>query len=378
MPLCEAGSSEDLQDLYDNAPCGYLSLTPRGRIVKVNRTLSDWLGQPADDLLHRGIHDILSFGGKIAYETHLAPLLRLQGHVHEIALDLLDAQGQKIPVIANAMEKRSPQGEHLFTRLTVFKAVDRRTFERSLIEARLKAESERKTEREAARLRDQFIAVLGHDLRNPLGAVLAGTRLLSNADGLGERERRIVAQMESTIERANSLIDDVLDFARGKLGDGLTLVIDPDRSLPTMLDHVVQEMRVIYPDRSFETRLSIDHKVHCDPDRIAQMASNLLANAVTHGSDDSAVLLEARTTDDVFTLAVTNSGERISEPALSQLFRPFFRGQVSNTRKGLGLGLYIVSEIARAHRGNMDVASTDDHSCFTFTMPRLPESALSD
>ena len=109
-------------------------------IVKANRTLADWLGWKQDELVGRSIHDILSVGGRIAVETHLAPLLRMQGHVHEIALDLVTAHGDKIPTIANAAEKRDPEGRHLFTRLTVFKAVERRTYERSLLQGRINCE----------------------------------------------------------------------------------------------------------------------------------------------------------------------------------------------------------------------------------------------
>src|SRR5205085_12623218 len=131
-----------LKDLYETAPCGYVSIAPDGRIAKANGTLANWLERPADTLAGMRLHDILGFGGRIAFETHLAPLLRMQGHVHEIALDLLTASGEKLPTIANAAEKRAGDDRHLFTRLTLFKAVDRRTFERSLIEARVRAETE--------------------------------------------------------------------------------------------------------------------------------------------------------------------------------------------------------------------------------------------
>ena len=88
MPLSDiVPPPEDLADLYDNAPCGYLSVSPAGEIAKINKRLLGWLGQPEQNLLGRPVHDILSFGGKIAFETHLAPLLRLQGFVDELALD---------------------------------------------------------------------------------------------------------------------------------------------------------------------------------------------------------------------------------------------------------------------------------------------------
>ena len=187
--MSEATLSENFEDLYETAPCGYVSLSADGKIVKANRTLLDWLERKPDEVIGRPVHDLLSFGGRIAVETHLAPLLRIQGQVHEIALDLLAANGEKIPTIANAAEKRDANGRHLFTRLTLFKAVDRRTYERSLLEAQVKAEAKSRAQREAAVIREQFIAVLGHDLRNPLGAVAAGIRLLQTAGAPGSGGR---------------------------------------------------------------------------------------------------------------------------------------------------------------------------------------------
>jgi sigma-B regulation protein RsbU (phosphoserine phosphatase) len=281
--LSDQRPAEDLEDLYETAPCGYVSLSPDGKIVKANRTLAGWLGWKPEELLGKSIHDILGFGGRIAVETHLAPLLRMQGHVHEIALDLLTAGGEKIPTIANAAEKRDSEGRHLFTRLTLFKAVDRRTYERSLLEARVKAEAETTAQREAAVVREQFIAVLGHDLRNPLAAITAGIRLLRRGEQLSERGSTILSEMDKSVARASGLIDDVLDLARGSLGGGL--VVNPDAKAPLtpVLEQIVAEMRAIAPDHRIDTRIEIEEPVYCDRPRIGQLASNLLANAVTHG-----------------------------------------------------------------------------------------------
>ena len=115
-------------------------MSPDGHVIRINRTLCEWLGQSPNDVLGTPLLDLMSFGARIAYETHLSPLLRMQGHVYEIALDLLHGDGSRIPVIANAAEKRDDNGEHLFTRLTLFRAVDRRAYERNLLEARIRAE----------------------------------------------------------------------------------------------------------------------------------------------------------------------------------------------------------------------------------------------
>jgi phosphoserine phosphatase RsbU/P len=369
VPLSETAATEDLADLYESAPCGYISLSPEARIVKANQTLAAWLGRPQDDFLGKPIHELLSFGGRIAFETHLAPLLRLQGFVNELALDLLHADGTKIPVIANAAEKRDQQNRHLFTRLTLFKAVERRAYERQLLDARDKAEAAVGAEQETAVLREQFIAVLGHDLRNPLAALGAGVRMLAERESLSERGGIVVKEMNASIARANALVTNLLDFARGRLGGGLSLNPVPDQELAPILEQVVAEIRTVTADLAILTDLAVAELVDCDPSRIAQLASNLVSNAVTHGAPGIPIEVEAATTGGRFILSVTNGGTPIPPEARAQLFQPFFRGAVRRSKQGLGLGLFIVNEIAKAHGGKMEVSSTEDRTRFTFAMP---------
>ena len=366
--MFETVPAEDFEDLFESAPCGYLSLLPDNRIAKVNQTLENWLGVARDALVDRSVHELLSFGGRIAFETHLAPLLRLQGHVHELALDLLQADGTKLPVIANAAEKRDADGKALFVRITLFKAVDRRAYERGLVEARERAETEVKAEHEESVLREQFMAVLGHDLRNPLSALAAGVRILGSEDLTGRGEL-VVKEMSASIGRATALIEDVLDLARGRLGGGVSLTRNSDEPLTPVLEQVISEMRLIAPKRDLRANLTIDEPVDCDRGRMAQLASNLLANAVTHGAPEAPIELTAVTADGEFNLSVTNGGDPIPPAARAQLFQPFFRGTVRRSQQGLGLGLFIVNEIARAHGGTMEVESTETATRFTFSMP---------
>ena len=360
---------EDLADLYENAPCGYISLSPGGRIVKLNRRLADWLGWDAEDIVGKPIHDILSFGGRIAFETHLAPLLRMQGLVNELALDLLQSDGLKLPVIANAAEKRDSEGRHLLTRITLFKAVDRRSYERGLIDARDRAQAAIEAEHETSMLREQFIAVLGHDLRNPLAALAAGVRMLSKREQLSERGQLVIKEMGASITRATALVTNLLDLARGRLGGGLALKRDSSQPLAPVLEQVVSEMRAIAPDRQIVTDLAIAEPVDCDPGRIAQLASNLVANALTHGAPGIPVEVEARIAEGDFLLTVSNGGVPIPPEARAQLFHPNNHGDMRPSQQGLGLGLFIVSEIAKAHRGTIDVTSDEELTRFTFTMP---------
>jgi signal transduction histidine kinase len=234
---------------------------------------------------------------------------------------------------------------------------------------RLEASAARLTDHQrAAELREQFIAVLGHDLRNPLASIDAGAQMLLKTP-LNDRALGIVALMRSSVGRMAGLINDVLDFARGRLGGGLPLNRAPTDLGPVLQD-VVAEFQASYPAQRIEAALDLDRPVDCDPARISQLLSNLVGNALTHGSDRTPVRIRAVATEEALELSVANGGEPIPPAALARLFQPFERGAVRPHQQGLGLGLYIAAEIARVHDGTLEVASDGDETCFTFRMPR--------
>ena len=188
----------DFQDMVENAPCGYISLGANGRIEHANRTLLGWTGHAADQMVGKRFSDFLNMAGRIYYETHIAPLLRMQGFFNEFALDFETAAGERLPVIANASERRDADGALLFTAVVVLKATDRRRYERQLVDSRSELQKGLATERETAELREQFIAVLGHDLRNPLAAISAGSRILQRSGTLKEhKELRVLDMINS-------------------------------------------------------------------------------------------------------------------------------------------------------------------------------------
>jgi phosphoserine phosphatase RsbU/P len=374
--MSEFGPIDDYRDLFENAPCGYLTIGSDGRITKVNATLTAWTGVEADKFVGRRLHQFLNMAGRIYYETHIAPLLRMQGFFNEFALDFETAAGERLAVIANAAERRDADGALLFTAVVVLKATDRRRYERQLVDSRSELQKGLATERETAELREQFIAVLGHDLRNPLAAISAGARILQRSGALKEhKELRVLDMINSTVTRMSDLIDDILDFARGRLGGGITLHRD-SQPLEPVLEQVVDELRTASPQRVIETSFEITRPFNCDRTRIGQLASNLIGNALTHGARDQPVRVGAKTEGEEFTIWIANAGEPIPEAAMQKLFEPFFRGEVRNSRNGLGLGLHIASQIAQAHGGKIEVTSTADETRFVFQMP-LTETASS-
>ena len=135
-PPAQALPQEEADELYEDAPCGYLSTVPGGEIVRVNRTLLGWTGYARDELLGRRFQDLLTAGGRIYHETHYAPLLRMQGAVREIALELICADGRRLPVLVNSVLRTDGDGRPTLVRTTIFDATHRRTYERELLLAR--------------------------------------------------------------------------------------------------------------------------------------------------------------------------------------------------------------------------------------------------
>ena len=221
---------------------------------------------------------------------------------------------------------------------------------------------------EAAVLRDQFIAVLGHDLRNPLAAVQAGLSLLKTTP-LNDRATSVVGQMEASATRMERLIADVLDFARGRLGGGVPLARQAEARVHEVIEQVVQELRAAWPNRTITTDIAVSRPVACDPERVGQLLSNLISNALTHGSPEGVVEVHALCEGEFFELSVINAGDPIPDHAIPQLFQPFKRRVTDQPQAGLGLGLYIASQIAKGHAGALDADSNAERTRFRFVMP---------
>jgi signal transduction histidine kinase len=234
-------------------------------------------------------------------------------------------------------------------------------------------EEKLREERKTAELREQFIAILGHDLRNPIGAVLNGAQMLKRMP-LDERSMRVANIIYDSSFRMRGLVENILDFALGRMGGGINLRLSTDEPLEHILDHVVAELSMLHPNRAIENHFSLTAPVLCDGKRIAQLFSNILGNALKHGKNDTPVIVKAESNENEFILSVSNSGKKIPAASMTRLFQPFSRGEVKPGQDGLGLGLFISAEIAKAHNGTLEVTSTDAETCFTFRIPVVPRN----
>jgi signal transduction histidine kinase len=239
-------------------------------------------------------------------------------------------------------------------------------------------------ERSAGQLREQFIAILGHDLRNPLQAIFASSDFLGR-QLLYPPHAQMAGRIKTNARRMASLIDDVLDFARGRLGGGISVDLTEVENISAGLMTVVQEFQDTQTDCNILSDFQVTRSVRCDLGRLQQVASNLLGNALTHGQPFHPIKISASNDEHDLVLEVWNSGEPIPAESLGKIFEPFWRHSVSASRNGLGLGLHICSQIVRAHHGRISVTSTREGGTqFTARLPlslqlplpsRLPNAA---
>jgi PAS domain S-box-containing protein len=217
--------------------------------------------------------------------------------------------------------------------------------------------------------REQFIAVLGHDLRSPLAAISISAQALRHLH-LESPYVAIVEQIDNTSRRMASLVADVMDFAHGRLGNGVPLVRKLC-DLRAVCAEIVADIERVHRDRTINFSAAGDLHGEWDAGRLAQVMTNLIANAVAHGQDPITLTL-AGSADELL-LQVSSRGPAIAAHVLARLFEPFARGDSSPTDGGLGLGLYIVSEIVKAHDGTIDVTSEIGATTFTVRIPRATE-----
>lgn len=237
------------------------------------------------------------------------------------------------------------------------------------ITARIQAqEAQRVRNKEYAALREHFIVVLAHDLRNPLASIAAASRLLLRRP---QSAQEMADHIDRSVARMTELIDNIFDFARARQGGSFVSVSDSEEPLDPTILQVVDELRLVHPDQEVAVDLDLRDVVRCDRVRIGQLLSNLLGNAFSHGTPGAPISVRAHTASGELELSVLNSGATIEPNDIEHLFLPFFRGKDRGNRKGLGLGLglYVCSEIAKAHGGTIAVSSADEKTIFTLRMP---------
>jgi two-component system, sensor histidine kinase and response regulator len=227
---------------------------------------------------------------------------------------------------------------------------------------------------EALRMNEMFAAMLGHDLRSPLDFLVTASSLLERVADDPEAVRRTARQMRASGQRMARMIADMLDLARGRLGGGIPIHPQPI-DLAAVVQRVVVECQATQP----QTRIVVDEAgdltCEADPERLAQVVSNLIGNALQHGQAGGDVVVRIDgTVPSTVTIAVENAGE-IATDALPHLFEAFVRGPARSREDGLGLGLYITQQIAHAHGGAATARSEQGATAIQVTLPRTAVAA---
>jgi len=272
-------------------------------------------------------------------------------HARETALDARAAEQRKTDELQGRRERSQDRREQ------------RQQKRRSLQDTRQAEQDERD------RIRDLFVGVLGHDLRNPLSAITLGTAALLNGGTLGEKEAKRVARIARSAERMTRMIHQLLDFTRTRLGGGMPI----DRracDLNAIVRQVVEEAETAYPGRRLQVEEASNSVGNWDRDRLAQLLANLVRNALEHGAAGTQVRICLNADPTYVDIVVENQGPAIPRDLLPVLFDPFRQGD-RRSSGGLGLGLYIAQQIARGHGGDVDVMSSEEEGTrFSVRLPR--------
>jgi PAS domain S-box-containing protein len=354
----EALLDEDLAGIYEDAPAGYLSTLPDGTIVKVNGTFLRWTGyQRADLVQERRLQDLFSTPGRIYYETHLGPLLAMQGSVSEIAMDIHCAGERVLPVMLNAAQRKGAEGEPLLLRFTVFNATERRRYEKELLQARRDAEA-------LVRAKTELLAMLSHDIRSPLGAVMAVAHMLEGS-GLTPEQASLVRILRSSSATMLNLVNEVLEHSRLEAG------AVPLRPAPfdfvAQARELVGNLQPLAKEKGIALKCAVDPRLPAmvigDATKLGQVLGNLLGNALKFTEAGSVVLelaladlseREAR-----IRVRVADTGIGIEPAQLPGIFREYTQAHegIESRYGGSGLGLAISRKLLRAHGSDLRAES---------------------
>lgn len=370
-----------VDNLLDTAPCGFVSLAEDGTVLRANSTLANWLGVRTSELSGKHFEVLLSIGGKVFYQTHLFPLLKLRGHCEELYLTLRTSKGDEIPVLVNGVQLHTDGGVEYSVVLVPMR--QRNRYEEELLLARRAAEEANAELAKANlrlqaldRLKDELLAVTSHDIGGLVTTISLSAQLLlrqerqSNAD-----PARHARTISDATERLLVLLRDLSDLALINTGQ-IRLQLTP-LLLSEVARSSVDDMRVRAEAKSISISLETTGEepyVQADYDRLYQVISNLLGNAIKFTPVGGQVSVKVRTQGDRVALIVQDSGTGIPADRLSQLFANFKNMSTQGTggERGSGLGLAIVRRLIELHGGEITVESVEG-SGSTFTVLLDPE-----
>jgi PAS domain S-box-containing protein len=364
-----AERTAEVQDLYDNAPVGYLSLDVHGRIMRINQTALDWLGYAQTELIGQAFSRVLEPASRAMFSEQFVAF-KTQGRQHNAEYQLLRKNGTTLPILYSATALYTTDGQFVSSRSTM---VDHT--ERKQAEAVMKlANSEMQR---ALRTKDEFLANMSHELRTPLNAILALSESLLEGIGgpLLVQQRESLQHIESSGHHLLALINDILDLSKVEAGR-LDLQIQP-MLLSDICQSSLQFVRETALKKGLQLSLQIPDlliEIEADPKRLKQILVNLLSNAVKFTPVGGRVVLEANVlgAQNLVQFTIHDSGIGIAPDDLANLFQPFTQldSSLSRQHEGTGLGLALVRRLVELHGGQVLVESSPGHgSQFSVLLP---------
>lgn len=368
----------DLTSSFEYAACGLVTTEVNGTIRRANSTFCKWLGFSADQLIEKKkIQELFTVGGRFFHHTHWAPLLQLQGSVAEIQMDLVSHDGKTLPMLLNVL--RQKHGDSSFDQLAFFLATERKNFERELISTRKKAHELNEQLSLADRRKDEFLATLAHELRNPLAPmrnILEIMRLKETSDPFMHWSREMI---ERHVSQMTHLVDDLMESARISQGR-LELRKQRINIIDFIQDAIESSLALMEKSQHTFTVDVSDEPIYIDADsiRIIQIISNLLTNAAKYTPEGGRICLKAFQEESEAVLSVIDSGIGIPSEQLSNIFNMFSQltPALERSQGGLGIGLALVNGLVKLHGGSIVAHSAGEGKGSEFVV-RLPISTSS-
>jgi signal transduction histidine kinase/CheY-like chemotaxis protein len=377
----ERGLPATGDELYEDAPCAHLSTLPDGTIVRCNRTFTAWLGLGSEAVAGTRFQAFLTVGSRIYYETHYSPLLQMQGFVNEIALEMRLANGDVRPVVASARQLRDSHGAATENRIALFDSTDRRRYEREIVHARKAAEQAAADLAEADKRKSEFIALLAHELRNPLAPIRSAVEILRRSEHANDLVKRTSEIMMRQVTQLTRLVDDLLDVSR--LGQDKLVVNRVAVDLSSIVHQAVETSRPLFEAAGITFVMALPSSsiyVDADASRLAQVFENILNNAAKFTPRGGSVTLTLQRDAEQARIRVRDTGIGIEPGQLSRIFDLFMQaGAASKRHDGLGIGLMLARSLIERHGGRISVESAGrgHGSEFAVTLPLLLEAPSS-
>jgi PAS domain S-box-containing protein len=350
----------DDSELYEEAPCAYLSTLHDGTIVRGNRTFFDWIGAHPEAIVGKmRFQALLTVGSRIYYETHYAPLLQLQGFVNEIALEVRRTDGAVRPIMASARQVRPSDGAPVIYRVALFDSTDRRRYEQELLHARTRAEEAARALAQADAQKNEFIAMLAHELRTPLAPVRSALDLMRRS----RNDRTIVDKASDVMHRQVTqmvrLVEDLLDISR--VGQNKLSIRRVPIDLVSVIHHAVEASAPLLENAGLSYEVALpDSPIYIEADaaRLAQVIGNILNNASKFTPRGGAVALRLERDGGDAVIGIRDTGIGINAADLSRVFEMFAQTDAPIASKsGLGIGLSLAKSLVDRHDGRLTIHS---------------------